>query len=291
VTTDFGGPNDTAQSVALQADGKIVVAGLSEQQSYDFALARYEGMFTGAILEPDTCDPTAMQLVVGGTGGDDKIKIHKAGDTGAVEVRLNGESLGTFAPTGRIIVYGYAGDDDIQISGKVPNSTWLYGDTGDDRLSSDAGNDVLLGGAGDDMLHGGNGRDLLIGGNGSDRLLGNSDDDILIAGATDHDALEAALCQIMDEWSRTDVDLATRVRRLEGPAGGGSADDKNGAYFLNAQTVQDDGLQDMLTGSSGSDWFFFNRDGDGDARKKDKATDMSTFEAMFAEDIDFINAA
>ena len=42
----------------------------------------------------------------------------------------------------------------------------------------------------------------------------------------------------------------------------------------------------MLTGSEGQDWFLFNQDGDGGA--KDKATDMRTFEAMFAVDIDFI---
>ncbi len=42
VTTDFGSPSDFAYSVALQADGKIVVAGTSHNGSNsDFALARY----------------------------------------------------------------------------------------------------------------------------------------------------------------------------------------------------------------------------------------------------------
>ncbi len=41
VITDFGGFDDIGYSVALQADGKIVVAGFSNG---DFALARYEGV-------------------------------------------------------------------------------------------------------------------------------------------------------------------------------------------------------------------------------------------------------
>jgi len=178
-------------------------------------------------------------------------------------------------------VYGYAGNDDIQVATGITNSVWLYGGGGDDRLSGGSGNDVLLGGDGNDTLQGGSGRDLLIGGNGGDRLLGDSDDDILIAGTTDHDASAAALCQIMDEWTRPGADFATRVNHLKGPAGG-----LNGAFFLNDQTVHDDGVQDLLTGSSGSDWFLFNKDGDGDPTKKDKVTDASNVEANLAIDID-----
>lgn len=43
---------------------------------------------------------------------------------------------------------------------------------------------------------------------------------------------------------------------------------------------------ELLTGSEGQDWFLFNHDSDGGVT--DRATDMKTFEAMFAEDIDFI---
>jgi Ca2+-binding RTX toxin-like protein len=242
-------------------------------------------LFTGAALEPDTCDPTKTQLVIGGTRGDDDIKIQSVGNSGAVEVKLNGKSLGTFSPTGRIIVSGYAGGDDIKVTGNLANSVWMYGGAGDDRLSGGDGADVLLGGDGDDLLQGGNGRDLLIGGDGRDRLLGNSDDDILISGTTDHDASEAALCQIMAEWTRTDAGFTSRVSHLSGPSSGGN----NGGYYLNDQTVHDDGVEDMLTGASGNDWFFFNKDGDGEPEKKDKVTDMSAFEALFATDIDFID--
>ena len=44
VTTDFAGPNDQAESVAVQPDGRIVVAGAAGpfiNRGFDFALARY----------------------------------------------------------------------------------------------------------------------------------------------------------------------------------------------------------------------------------------------------------
>jgi Ca2+-binding RTX toxin-like protein len=165
----------------------------------------------------------------------------------------------------------------------------VYGGAGDDRLSGSPSDDVLLGGDGDDLLFGGNGRDLLIGGNGADRLVGNSDDDILIAGTTDYDAAEAALCQIMDEWTRTDEGFITRVLHLRGVADEHVGTGHNGGNFLNDETVHDDGREDLLVGNSGSDWFFFNKDGDGDHRKKDTVAEMSLLEALFATDIDFID--
>ena len=54
-----------------------------------------------------------------------------------------------------------------------------------------------------------------------------------------------------------------------------------------ATTVSDDTSKDTLTGDGGSDWFLFNRDNDGVV--KDKVTDLSTFEALFALDIDWLN--
>lgn len=242
---------------------------------------------TSVGLQTDACDPTKTQLAVGGLTGNDTIILSPTG-TDAVQVTLNGTSLGTFSPTGRIVVFAQAGDDIIQVAGSISNSAWLHGGTGNDRLKGGAGNDVLLGGEGDDLVVGGNGRDLLIGGLGSDRLVGNADDDLLVAGTSDHDASDVALCRIMDEWTRPDADFSTRVSHLKGPQDGGSAGGTNGPFFLNAHSVHDDGSADMLTGSSGDDWFLFNQDGD-DGTAKDKVTDLTTFAQMFAQDIDFIS--
>ena len=51
----------------------------------------------------------------------------------------------------------------------------------------------------------------------------------------------------------------------------------------------DDNAADVLTGSSGTDWFFANLDGDRDPNiVKDKITDLHCGE--FADDLDFINS-
>jgi hypothetical protein len=131
------------------------------------------------------------------------------------------------------------------------NST-LIGGNGGDSLVGGPGNDVLIGGAGNDTLSGGGGSDLLIGSGGHDVLMGNGGGDILIAGITAYDNNLAALAAIMNEWTRTDVDYATRVNDLVfGSAGG-----RNGSYLLNANTVQADGSVDQITGGGGSDCYF-----------------------------------
>src|SRR5439155_7832921 len=182
------------------------------------------------------------------------IIINPEGNDGDVSVKLNGVSLGTFHPTGRIIAFGQAGDDDIQVSGSIKLSAWLYGGAGNDRLKGGSGNNVLLGGDGDDLLVGGAGRDILIGGAGADRIVGNAEDDILISGSTTWETYEEALCDILSEWVRTDADYATRIGHLEGSSSGGL----NGSLLLDATTVLDDGAKDVLTGSAGRDWFFAN---------------------------------
>ena len=85
----------------------------------------------------------------------------------------------------------------------------------------------------------------------------------------------------MAEWTRTDHTFQQRVDALMAGVGQG------GQFALNATTVSDDSSVDTLTGASGTDWFLFNQDNDGAV--KDKVTDLSTFEAQFALDIDWLN--
>jgi Ca2+-binding RTX toxin-like protein len=54
-------------------------------------------------------------------------------------------------------------------------------------------------------------------------------------------------------------------------------------------TVRDDGAADVLTGDAGQDWFLFNRDGD-HAAARDTVTDLTTYEACYLEDVDFIHS-
>jgi len=67
---------------------------------------------------------------------------------------------------------GNEGDDTLDGSGATANIS-LYGQ---------GGNDILSSGTGADRLYGGDGSDTLTASSGSDRLYGNDGDDILIAG-------------------------------------------------------------------------------------------------------------
>jgi Ca2+-binding RTX toxin-like protein len=103
---------------------------------------------------------SSRRLVIYGGRGDDKITIND----------LYG---------GPLLIHGGAGDDVIErISqhdpGAIPASAKLYGDAGNDRITSGDGDDHLFGGSGNDTLLGGLGNDHLSGGSGKDRLIGGA---------------------------------------------------------------------------------------------------------------------
>ncbi len=130
------------------------------------------------------------------------------------------------------------------------------GNDGDDQISGGTGNDILLGGGGSDSIEGNEGRDLLIGGRNGDRMNGNEDDDILIAGITSFDNNDAALFQILREWTST-RSYTARVANLRGQANPTFAKSLQWNVFLrNGLTVMDDDALDLLSGSEQRDWFF-----------------------------------
>ena len=224
---------------------------------------------------PDACDPTKTALVINGTAGNDKIHLTPASG-GGVQVTINGVSSGPYTPTGRIIIFGYGGDDWMQVAGSVPNEVWMYGDAGNDDLNLGNGGGIAFGGDGNDKLLGGSGRDILVGGEGTDHLVGNGGDDILIAAFTDYDDRftysnqQDAWCHIMEEWQRSDATFQQRIDHLMSEADDG----ENDLYTLNLRTLHDDSetAGDKLTGSSGSDWYAYKAD-------EDKATGMFSTEA------------
>jgi Ca2+-binding RTX toxin-like protein len=224
-------------------------------------------------------------LAVGGTLGDDDIRLNPSDILGQTQVELAGLSVGSHDHAARLLVFGQDGDDDIQVAGSMNLSAWLDGGAGNDRLKGGAGHDVLLGGDGDDLLVGGSGRDLLVGGNGADRIVGNSDDDILIAALLMLDDPDAALVGIMREWT-SDHSYEARIANLSGvtdsEGNAGAADRLNDEYFLRiGETVEADEAADKLTGAAGADWFLVDLD-------QDMATDLR--DEAFASDLDFILA-
>ncbi len=195
-------------------------------------------------------------LFVGGTTSADQIQVKKgAGDGASLEVVVNGTNLGEFTGLTRAVVFGQDGDDDLDATGSTDVALELYGGAGNDRLKGGSKADILDGGVGDDELIGGQGRDILIGGAGADQLTSQSSDDILIGGLfladePSQEARRAALLSVAEAWA-SDESFEDRVDALS-------------AYL--APLVDDDGVTDTLTGSSGGDWYFARTSGTDDER-------------------------
>jgi len=194
---------------------------------------------TAAGLQDDPLYGGKM-LVVGGTPSNDKIVFNPAR---GVKVLINGKNYGSFAPTSRIVAFGLDGNDNIQVAGAVRLAAWLYGGPGNDRLQGGKGHDLLFGELGDDQLGGGQGHDLLVGGRGADRLVGNEGDDILVGGYLGFDS-ETALRDLMAAWTSGRRDARKQLDLLAGILSQGDA-------------VKQDAEPDRLTGSAGTNWFFY----------------------------------
>ena len=136
VTTDFGGPYDQAESVAVQPDGRIVVAGAAARLTntgFDFTLARYNSngtldtsfgtggkVFTDFAGGNDTpSEPSALALqsdgkiiVVGQTvvGGFNNFALARYNGNGTLDT--------SFGTSGKVTT-DFAGADDSAVSAAV----------------------------------------------------------------------------------------------------------------------------------------------------------------------------
>ena len=223
-----------------------------------------------AAVQVDPMDPNKTALIVGGTPTDDIIKFSLTA-SGSIKVTINGTKYGTFSPTGHIIAYGDSGTNQILVDKAITMPTVLYGGSGRDLLSGGSGNDILIGRKGNDTLLGNGGRDVLIGGVGSDNLQGGADDDILIGGTDVSMEDFNSLALISAEWSRTDLNAATRMKDLRGVLDGGL----NGNVKLTSGWVFEEAGLDQLTGNAGRDWFFTDP-----VNGNDKITDLTAGEDM-----------
>jgi uncharacterized protein YjiK/phosphodiesterase/alkaline phosphatase D-like protein len=252
-------------SYAVKVNVDDATVGSTPDAFANFALTVIDGnndqpaVFVGS----DPLHPGQSALFVVGTVHDDQITaVGTDGGIWRVEIESHGPhsefDRAYNGPFSRIVVYGLAGDDHIEVDDSSPTEAWLLGGAGNDHLQGGAGLNLLMGGTGDDHLQAGDGLALLIGGLGSDHLQGGRGEDILIGGTTDYDASDAALGAILAEWNAAGAYL-TRIANLQG---------SSFAYRLTSSTVHDDGSGDHLQGGEGLDWYFAHLTGN--KNEKDK---------------------
>jgi Ca2+-binding RTX toxin-like protein len=245
--TVIGGAGDDTLSVrGTPLDrGVVTLAGGAGHNTYALA-TRDSAVRIETVSRQDTLDfsnaPAGVRVDLGRDRG---------------QTQHIGGGRNTLALVGEIEELIGSAYDDVLIGNDLGNI--IRGLGGNDVLIAGAGDSVLVGGDGDDTLIGGAGRDILIGGAGRDVLIGDPPGgagrhggSILIGGSTAYDDNDAALRALLAEWS-SHRPLRTRIANLTD--GSGSRHRLNGDYFLNSDTLIDDGVTDVLFGDSRVDWF------------------------------------
>lgn len=214
----------------------------TDKDDSDSTVASHTVGISAVELQVDPDDPTQTTLAVGGTSGDDSIRVASLGRSGRVGVWVNGQFLGTYSPTAGVEVYGGAGDDRIIAAG-MRQSVILHGGEGDDLLIGGREGDVLEGGAGDDILLGLNGDDAILGNGGNDRIIAGRGNDLVIGGSgADHIVAEPGRdLLVSDEVSFEDSIDAVMALLSDWTDG-----DDNVDQWLNDSTVIDDGDRDRV---------------------------------------------
>jgi Ca2+-binding RTX toxin-like protein len=196
-------------------------------------------------------------VAFGGTDNNDYMKVEEA--AGFVVFSVDGQILGGFASSlvTHINVDAYCGNDLVEITQSVGQTTDLDGGHGNDILLAGSGSstmfggtgsDIIIGSANDDVIFGGlhkdvifanggndqvfgqHGADVVVGGSGHDRLDGGGQNDILIG-----DGPDAIPAVPADE-----LDLKTYLTRIANIGAG----------------------HDYIEGGSGDDWVFSGKGND-----------------------------
>jgi uncharacterized delta-60 repeat protein len=168
VAINFGGA-DYGKAAALQADGKMVIAGSTDGGA---TVARIEADPPagtedgpgggGPVSGPGAPLCAGRSATVVGTMGRDLLRGTRRAD---VIVALAGNDRVSGAG-GADLVCGGRGNDSLRL-GRGPDR--IHGERGKDMLSGGPGKDLLKGGPGNDRLAGGSHLDRCLGGPGRDR--------------------------------------------------------------------------------------------------------------------------
>lgn len=196
------------------------------------------------------------ELLVFGTNGVDTISFTAqrkqpmvaSANLGGVAVQLSFAVTAVDSLTARL-----GGGDDVWSGGLFEKSQFVFGESGDDTITTGKGTDIVVGGDGNDILSSGSGIDLLFGGLGADRLTGIDGNDVLVAGRYQREDELASLKLLQSAWNSADS-YAIRIRRMKSDVG---VDTSGNTVSLNISQILDDAI-DQLFGGNGQDWFLSN---------------------------------
>jgi RTX calcium-binding nonapeptide repeat (4 copies)/PKD domain len=247
------------------AEGKnTVTATASDKDGGISEVATHLIEIKAAGILPDLIDPTKTALYVGGTLGDDQISVTQQGATGIYNVLLNGQSKGNFSPNARIVIYGQAGNDDIN----VPNSSLpveIHAGIGNDYLTGGLSSLSMFGDIGDDTYYVDSTSDIVTEflDQGNQDLVNSAINYILGSNLENLNLLEgtAALNGTGNELSNI-INGNSASNIIDGGAGSDYLFGFAGSDTINGGDGDDwifGGLgNDILTGGSGNDAFAFN---------------------------------
>jgi Ca2+-binding RTX toxin-like protein len=122
-------------------------------------------------------DPKTGKIIIEGGAGNDDIRLSDRYDK---DGKLSGVNVDSYDAKGRLKEHKTYSDEDMREHGLE-----VRGGKGDDQINaSETSYDLTIdGGAGNDALRGGAGNDTLWGGAGNDSLSGGAGSDFLLGGA------------------------------------------------------------------------------------------------------------
>jgi Ca2+-binding RTX toxin-like protein len=202
-TVKLTGTTALAQNGLAMVEGRLVVAW--DSQSFEINT-------TGSATEPTQSAARLKDgvLRIYGTPLADAIRVYRSGDGGnRLAVSINGVKRSfDEAAVKKILIYGYSGDDRIELYERYGAITarsriWggsgsdtvnggsgadsIFGDGGSDRITSGASADVVMAGDGNDSVNSGAGNDTASGDDGVDSLVGGAGEDLLSGGQDNDD--------------------------------------------------------------------------------------------------------
>ena len=112
--TETSGAGAISGSHVYSASGNYTITFTVTDDDGAVSWQTWSVTIVAATLQTSELDPTKTDLYIGGTTANDTITLALSGSN--TTVSINAASVGSFAPTGRIVVFGQAGNDNVTIA-------------------------------------------------------------------------------------------------------------------------------------------------------------------------------